>query len=333
MKCLKPGLFTTIQDMGRYQYEKDGFSVAGVMNQYFYKIANALVGNDDAPVFEITINGPQLKFNEPNIFAFVAYDAEIFVDEHPVLVNTAIYVDKGQILNLKKITKGARGYLSFYKSLDIEPVLGSVSTHTRSGIGGYQGRTLNKGDILQFKDKPMNHDLIGNTFHIDRDESYDEIPILEGLQFDSFDPSSQKLLTEQRYCISDMSDRMGYRLNGDEKLIHKDTADIISEPIAAGSVQVPTDGQPIILLNDRQTIGGYTKIATVTFIGREKLANLKANDTLKFKWVSYEEAITNFKTYMNQIDNDIHAIKQKKYKDLSNIRPKSKKIAKLIKGE
>lgn len=96
MKCIKPGLFTTVQDIGRSKFEKDGFSEAGVMNQYLYSIANALVDNDNAPVLEVTLNGPTLKFEESNIVAFVAYDADIQLDDQTIPVNTAIYVEKGK---------------------------------------------------------------------------------------------------------------------------------------------------------------------------------------------------------------------------------------------
>lgn len=332
MKCIKPGLFTTVQDIGRSKFEKDGFSEAGVMNQYLYTIANALVDNENAPVLEVTLNGPTLKFEEPNIVAFVAYAADIQLDDQPIPVNTAIYVEKGQVLNIKSISSGARGYLAFHKSLNIEPILDSVSTHTRSGIGGMNGRTLNRNDVLKFKDKTINHDIIGNTFNINQLEDANVIPIMQGLQFDEFTSEAHDLLVNQSYTISEMSDRMGYRLNGDELLEHKHHADIISEPIAPGSVQVPINGQPIILLNDRQTIGGYTKIATVSFIGREKLSQLKANDSITFKWISFEDAAVEYQTYIKQLEQDIDDIKLKKYKDLNNIRPKSKKIAKLIKG-
>ncbi|MEB7656945.1 MULTISPECIES: biotin-dependent carboxyltransferase family protein [Mammaliicoccus] len=333
MKCIKPGLFTTVQDLGRTKYEKDGFSVAGVMNQYFYNIANALVDNEGASVLEITMNGPVLQFNASNIFAFVALDAEIFLDDQQIPVNTAIYVEKGQVLNIKSITAGARGYLAFHKPLNILPVLESASTHTRSGIGGYKGRTLKRNDVFYFKDKPINYDIIGNTFNLNNVHEPNTIPIIEGLQFEQFEPESKQLLVSQTYSISDMSDRMGYRLNGENSLVHIDSADIISEPIAPGSVQVPNNGQPIILLNDRQTIGGYTKIATVSFVGREKLAQLKAQDHLQFKWITVEEATKEYKAYIKQMRQDIETIKMKKYKDLSIVRPKSKKLAKLIKGE
>ncbi|HCN61429.1 MULTISPECIES: biotin-dependent carboxyltransferase family protein [Mammaliicoccus] len=333
MKCIKPGLFTTVQDIGRTKYEKDGFSVAGVMSQYLYNIANALVDNDDGAVLEITMNGPVLQFNASNIIAFVAQDAEIFLDEQQIPVNTAVYVEKGQILKIQTIKSGARGYLAFHKSLKIKHILESASTHTRSGIGGYNGRTLKRNDVFYFNEKALNHDIIGNTFNIKSIEDPHTIPIIKGLQFDQFDTASHQLLVNQIYSISEMSDRMGYRLNGNKNLVHLENADIISEPIAPGSVQVPNNGQPIILLNDRQTIGGYTKIATVSFAGREKLAQLKAHDHIEFKWVSVEEATKDYKDYIHQMNQDIKSIKLNKYKDLSNIRPKSKKIAKLIKGE
>nr|WP_263313108.1 biotin-dependent carboxyltransferase family protein [Mammaliicoccus sp. Marseille-Q6498] len=333
MKILKSGLFTTVQDLGRFKQEKNGFSVAGVMNQYLYRLATALVDNEHSAVLEVTMNGPILKFNSANIIVFVAYDAELLLDDKPVPVNTALYVEKGQTFQIKQITEGTRGYLAFYKDLDLPSILNSVATHTRSGIGGYKGRTLKDGDVIHFKDKNINHDIIGNTFPIKPINEPNTIPIIKGLQFDQFTETSQQSLVSQTYKVTDMSDRMGYRLNGEHPLTHVDNADIISEPIAPGSVQIPNNGQPIILLNDRQTIGGYTKIATVSFIGREKLAHLKANDELKFKWISIEDAQIEYKAYFDEIEKDIKAIKQKKYKSLENIRPKSKKIAALIKGK
>lgn len=332
MKVIKPGLFTTVQDLGRYKHEKDGFSVAGVMNQYFYKIATSLVDNENSAVLEVTLNGPMLKFIESNIITFVAYDAEIYLDDLAVPVNTAVSVYKGQILHIKQITKGTRGYLAFHKSLEIEPILGSLSTHTRSGIGGYKGRMLKTGDTFRFKDKNLNQDVIGNKFTVEEDEKQHIIPIIKGLQIDQFTDASKMLLTEQVYKISDMSDRMGYRIIGDSNLEHLESADIISEPIAPGSVQIPSNGQPIILLNDRQTIGGYTKIATVSFVGRERLSQLKANDEITFKWISVEEASESYKEYSSKVNQDIELIKIKKFKSLDFIRPKSKRLGQLIKG-
>ena len=217
--------------------------------------------------------------------------------------------------------------------LNIDPILGSLSTHTRSGIGGYKGRTLKSGDTLNFKDKNLNQDVIGNKFNVEEDEEKYIIPIIKGLQFDQFTDASKRLLTEQVYKISDMSDRMGYRIIGESNLEHLDSADIISEPIAPGSVQIPSNGQPIILLNDRQTIGGYTKIATVSFVGRERLSQLKANDEITFKWISVEEANESYKEYSNKVKRDLDLIKIKKFKSLDFIRPKSKKLGQLIKGK
>lgn len=118
------------------------------------------------------------------------------------------------MLNIKTISSGARGYLAFHKSLNIEPILDSVSTHTRSGIGGMNGRTLNRNDVLKFKDKTINHDIIGNTFNINQLEDANIIPIMEGLQFDEFTSEAHDQLVNQSYTISEMSDRMGYRLKG-----------------------------------------------------------------------------------------------------------------------
>lgn len=332
MKCIKPGLFTTIQDLGRFKHEKDGFSVAGVMNQYLYKIATTLVENENSPVLEVTLNGPSLKINTSNIIAFVAYDAQILLDNVEIPTNTAIYVERGQILQIKQITKGARGYLAFHKQMEIEPILGSVSTHTRSGIGGYTGKPMKSNDTLCFKDRFIKQDVIGNSINLNLDNYQNVIPIVKGLQYEQFTNNAHEILVNQTYEISGNSDRMGYRLLGEEKLTHIHDADIISEPIAPGSVQVPNNGQPIILLNDRQTIGGYTKIATLTYIGRERVALLKPNDTLRFKWITIEEAMEAYKTYISELKSSLISIRQKKFKDLHYTRPKSKQIAKLIKG-
>lgn len=333
MKCLKAGLYTTVQDIGRNNYESYGFSVAGAMSQYLYKIATALVDNENSAALEITKLGPTFIFNESNVIAFASYGAQLYIDHKEVPINTAIYIEKGQILEIRNIEKGSRGYLAFQKSLDIDKVLNSYATHTRSGIGGFKGRTIQKGDHLKFKKTNINHDVIGNTVTLTPYEHDLVIPIIEGLQFDSFTEAGKKLLTKQKYEISNLSDRMGVRLIGKDKITHKTEADIISEPITAGSIQIPNSGQPIILMNDRQTIGGYTKIANVTFIGQEKLANVNVGDEVTFKWTTIEQAQTSYASYFKMIEQQIFEIKNKKNKNIQNIRPKSEKISNLIKGE
>ena len=290
---LNPGLLTTVQDFGRIGYQQFGVPVSGVVDPRAMSIANILVDNpEDEAVLECTMLGPQIRFNAPNAIAITGGDLGPTIDNQPIPNYAAIRVEAGQVLRFAGLRSGCRAYIAFAGGLDIAPVMGSRSTYMKAKIGGVEGRKLQKDDVIKFR-KP-NPDLRGlNIRHI----SPEFVPRLEyklrvvlGPQDDMFTEHGIETFLSESYVVTPEFDRMGCRLDG-EIIEHKgESGDIISDGIAFGAIQVPTAGKPIIMLSDRQTTGGYTKIANVISADFRILAQLKAGDRVRFVQVSIAAA-------------------------------------------
>ena len=290
---LNPGLLTTVQDFGRIGYQQFGVPVSGVVDPRAMSIANILVDNpEDEAVLECTMLGPQIRFNAPNAIAITGGDLGPTIDNQPIPNYAAIRVEAGQVLRFAGLRSGCRAYIAFAGGLDIAPVMGSRSTYMKAKIGGVEGRKLQKDDVIKFR-KP-NPDLRGlNIRHI----SPEFVPRLEyklrvvlGPQDDMFTEHGIETFLSESYVVTPEFDRMGCRLDG-EIIEHKgESGDIISDGIAFGAIQVPTAGKPIIMLSDRQTTGGYTKIANVISADFRILAQLKAGDRVRFAQVSVAAA-------------------------------------------
>lgn len=251
IKILQPGLFSTVQDLGRKGYEHIGFSGSGAMDQFSFKVAQSLI-NNDGPAIEYTLIGPTIQFNTQNTFVITGGSVNASLNNKTISMNSVILAEKGDILKIGAITKGARGYLTFGHSINVPSIAESYATHTRSSIGGFKGRKLLANDVITVK---INNDFkenIGKTIHLQDDllPENNIIHILQGPQFEAFSEEARAKIVNYPYLITEQSDRMGYRLEGDS-VAPINQADIISEPVALGSVQVPNDGQPIILLNDK----------------------------------------------------------------------------------
>lgn len=290
---LNPGLLTTVQDFGRIGYQQFGVPVSGVVDPRAMSIANILVDNpEDEAVLECTMLGPQIRFDAPNAIAIAGGDLGPTIDNQPIPNYAAIRVEAGQVLRFAGLRSGCRAYIAFAGGLDIAPVMGSRSTYMKAKIGGVEGRKLQKDDVIKFR-KP-NPDLRGlNIRHI----SPEFVPRLEykirvvlGPQDDMFTEHGIETFLSESYIVTPEFDRMGCRLDG-EIIEHKgESGDIISDGIAFGAIQVPTAGKPIIMLSDRQTTGGYTKIANVISADFRILAQLKAGDRVRFVQVSIAAA-------------------------------------------
>ena len=290
---LNPGLLTTVQDFGRIGYQQFGVPVSGVVDPRAMSIANILVDNpEDEAVLECTMLGPRIRFNAPNAIAITGGDLGPTIDNQPIPNYAAIRVEAGQVLRFAGLRSGCRAYIAFAGGLDIAPVMGSRSTYMKAKIGGVEGRKLQKDDVIKFR-KP-NPDLRGlNIRHI----SPEFVPRLEyklrvvlGPQDDMFTEHGIETFLSESYVVTPEFDRMGCRLDG-EIIEHKgESGDIISDGIAFGAIQVPTAGKPIIMLSDRQTTGGYTKIANVISADFRILAQLKAGDRVRFAQVSVAAA-------------------------------------------
>ena len=291
-RVLKGGMLTTVQDLGRTGYQSQGFSVSGVMDVRSFKIANLLLDNpENEAVLEFTLMGPSLEFTSETIIAITGGDFQPRVNKKPVKMYTALYMHKGDVLDFAGCRTGSRGYIAFSSYLDIPVVMGSRSTNIKCGIGGFKGRRLKDGDYIGFRIKRRSLPyFLSRSLELDEFD-YDEVTlrVVMGPQEEVFTSAGRETFLNSEYTVTSDFDRMGCRLEG-PFIAYKTTADIISDGIAFGSVQVPSHGKPIILLSDRQTTGGYAKIATVISVDLPKLAQCKTDNKVRFKAVTVEEA-------------------------------------------
>lgn len=289
---LNPGLLTTVQDGGRVGYQQFGVSVSGVMDPRAMKIANILVGNEEnEAVLECTMMGPQLRFNVPNVIAITGGDLGPTLDGQPVATYAAFQVQAGQTLRFTGLRTGCRAYIAFAGGLDIPLVMGSRSTYLKAKIGGLKGRKLEKDDEIAFRaPNPDVLNLVQRRIapEVTARREY-AVRVLLGPQDDMFTQAGIDTFLGQTYTVTNEFDRMGCRMEGPE-IEHKNGGDIISDGIAFGAVQVPTAGKPIIMLADRQTTGGYTKIATVITADFRIIGQLKGGDQVRFVKTSIENA-------------------------------------------
>ncbi|MBQ4538447.1 MAG: biotin-dependent carboxyltransferase family protein [Oscillospiraceae bacterium] len=289
---INPGMLTTVQDMGRYGYQQFGVPVSGVMDQRAAAVANILVGNSqNEAVLECTLLGPHLRFDADNCFAITGGELTASLDGMPVPTYKAISAKAGQVLRFSAPAKGCRAFIAFAGGLDIKPVMGSCSTYIKASIGGFNGRKLAKDDVIGFKApcaELKNMGLRSISSELITHDVY-TVHVVMGPQDDAFTDEGINTFLSSTYTVSAQSDRMGCRLEGDV-IAHKTGGDIISDGISFGAIQVPSSGQPIIMLSDRQTTGGYTKIANVISFDLRIMAQLKPGDKIRFEKVSVKYA-------------------------------------------
>ncbi|MBM6638051.1 biotin-dependent carboxyltransferase family protein [Staphylococcus xylosus] len=330
IKILNPGLFSTVQDLGRVGYQDQGFSTAGAIDTYALRIGYTLIGNN-GPAIEFTIVGPTIQFLTDNTFVLTGGHFEATLNNQVISSQTVIFVKKGDELKIGSVVDGARGYILFGKPLDIQKVANSYSTHTRSKIGGYKGRALKSNDVITCQQNNVYAERIGLSCPVEA-INQQVIHIIEGPQIESFSNEAKQKLVNEGFKISEKSDRMGFRLQG-EKIAPIESADIISEPVALGSIQVPNDGNPIILLNDKQTVGGYTKIATVCAADLSLIAQKQPNETVKFEWITVEAATEKLHQKERELNEKQNQVLKAPIFDTSQMRKTSTRINKLLKGE
>ncbi|WP_035187503.1 biotin-dependent carboxyltransferase family protein [Alteribacter aurantiacus] len=297
LAVLKPGLLTTVQDLGREGYQQFGLGTSGAMDSYALQVANVLVGNwRDEAALELTAAGPTLRAEEDMVVAFTGANMLPSINGEPVSMWKSYAVFKGDDIRFGSAVNGVRAYMSVRGGVDVPVVMGSKSTAVRANIGGFNGRGLKKNDRL-----PIGKSEGALTVHTGRKVLSEHIPdygksvcvrVVMGPQQEAFEEEALELFLNTDYRVTPESDRMGYRLKGAKPLCHRPSvgADIYSDAIAPGAIQVPGDGQPIILLADRQTTGGYTKIATVISVDLWKVAQLPPGGTISFEAVDVKSA-------------------------------------------
>ncbi len=293
IKIIKPGLLTTVQDLGRYGYQQYGVCVSGVMDQVAARLANILLANDEGEgLLELTMLGPEIEFLDPTLIAITGGDLSPALNAKPVDMNRSLRVGPGDRLTFGPMKTGCRSYIAFAGGVDVPLVMGSKATYTRGNMGGHEGRALKAGDILKIG-QPQNPQATCLDREI-KEGLYEysnniELRIVLGPQEDAFSKEGLETFFANEYKVSNECDRMGYRLEG-EKIQHKEAGDIISDGIAMGAVQVPSHGQPIIMMADRQTTGGYAKIGNIITVDLPKVAQAKPGDKIIFKEISLVEA-------------------------------------------
>lgn len=288
-KVLKPGLQTTVQDLGRTGYQQYGISPSGAMDSYSLQMANLLVGNPlHEAGLEATMMGPSLEALKDVSMAICGGNLQPMVNKKNVSMWKSFVLRKGDILSFGKVESGARAYICFAGGIDVPLVLGSKSTFINGTMGGFNGRALDAGDIVQGRPFVRKNRFIHKDF-IPEYIAQLEMRVILGPHQEKFHPDAIKRFLSNEYTISPQSNRMGYRLEGPE-LDHIDGADIISDAIPAGGIQVPSNGQPIILMAERQTTGGYARIATVISVDLPLLAQAMPGTKVRFAEITVEEA-------------------------------------------
>ena len=320
IEVLDPGLLTTIQDLGRYGFQRYGIPPAGAVDSYALRIGNLLLGNEEGEAgLEVTLLGPTLRFEEDCWIAITGADLGARINDMDAPLWETIPVTQGDILSFaaERPKKGMRAYITVAGGIDIPPILGSKSTYLRANLGGVEGRALRQGDRLNIKPVQSQHRRLPPEY-IPRYE-LKSIRVILGPNEDHFTPEGIKTFFSSEYQVLPESDRMALRLKG-PKIEHKKGADIISEPVCTGAVQVPGNGQPIVLLADRQTTGGYAKIGVVISADLPRLAQLQPGDMISFEDCSLELAYQ----LLRDVEKRISEIKEQIKKGLFDCRERKR---------
>lgn len=300
LDVVRPGLFDTLQDLGRVGFMALGMPTAGAMDRVGLSLANALAGNPaNTAGLEIGVMGPDLLVAADSVrIALVGPLSPSLIEApetppKPLESDRTHLLKRGQVLRVGMIEGSSTAYLAVAGGFAVPPFMGSLSTYARAGVGGYEGRKLAAGDSLPLTREhapPGDERKLGQPF----DYGSGPVRVVWGPQDDYFSARGRRTFTESDYRVSKEADRMGIRFEGPSiehaTPVAKGGADIISDGIGPGAIQVPGAGLPIVLLADRQTVGGYPKIATVASVDLPRLGRLLPGQTVRFTPVSVAEA-------------------------------------------
>lgn len=287
------GMLTTVQDLGRYGSQRYGVPVAGAMDGWALRAANRLVGNADGLAgLEMTLAGPVLRFDADAVIAVTGADLGALIDGRPIGLWQSRRIRARSVLSFAGARAGIRAYLAVGGGIDVPVVLGSRSTFTRSALGGHEGRALRAGDHLPIGAASPEASRVTRRMPRDGVPAHGrthDLRVVPGPQDDAFTPEGLATFLSAIYTVTPKSDRVGCRLSG-PRIAHRTGADIVSDGTAAGAVQVTGDGMPIILMADRGTTGGYTKIATIISADLGRVAQAAPGDQVRFIRVDPAEA-------------------------------------------
>jgi antagonist of KipI len=294
IEVLTPGLQTTVQDLGRWGHQAVGVPVAGPMDPFAHRLANALAGNHrDAAALEITLAGPVLRFDRDAVAAVAGARFDLFLDDRPVDAESSLDVHAGSVLRFGERRHGARAYLAVGGGIQVPRVLGSRATHLPTRTGGFLGRSLARGDRLECgaTTRPVRRRRYAGVHHAGQEAAAHTVRVLPGPREDRFTADALDVLVSAPYHVGVDSNRMGYRLDG-SPLRHRSGADIISDATPMGTIQVPASGQPLLLMADRQTTGGYATLATVITADLGLAGQAAPGDWIAFAICSQTDALS-----------------------------------------
>jgi antagonist of KipI len=290
VRIVRAGLMTTVQDLGRLGLQSRGVPPAGPMDPASHRLANVLVGNrPDAATLEVTLLGPEILFTCDARVAVCGAEFTVTAGGTPVPRNTAVDVKSGVALRFGPRARGARAYLAIDGGLAVAPVLGSRATHVVSRMGGVDGRRLQDGDEIVLGDRPMRRTAPRATA-VDLPSGGAVLRVLMGPHTQAFSESAVGTFVEATFAVANESDRMAYRLNGPQ--IVSSAGEMISDVLPTGGIQVPGSGQPILLMADRATTGGYPIIATVITADLPVAGQLAPGDWIRFSPCTRAQAMT-----------------------------------------
>jgi len=308
IKIIKPGMLLTIQDLGRKGYQKYGIIESGSMDPLSLRLANILAGNaQDEAALEMTLLGPTIYFESNTLIAICGGDFSASIDGYEVPLWRPVLIQAGSILKMGPAKSGARAYLAVAGGFGIDKQMGSRSTYLRAGIGGFEGRALKAGDVLElrrstslsqsilhypFKNEQKPFVSASQTIAAQMRPHFAKNPVIrvtKGTNFHLFTKESQDLFFSAPFKVLPQSDRMGYRLEG-PPIVLSEQQEMLSEAVSFGTVQVPANGQPIVLMADHQTTGGYPKIAHVVSVDLPIMAQLSLGSEVYFEEISLKKA-------------------------------------------
>jgi antagonist of KipI len=291
IQVIAPGLFTTVQDLGREGFGPMGVSSSGAADAVSLRMGNRLVGNaEGAAGLEMTLLGGTFEFPDGAVLALTGSDFGATLDGKPVELWTALEAKPGQTLKLGPTQTGARCYLCVRGGIEVKAFLGSASTHILSGLGGFEGRALRKGDVMKIgaaSGSARKRRVSARA--LKEMQPRKVLHVTPGPQEDWFPEASRRVFYESTYRVAEETNRMGIRLQG-ASVAKAAEGELTSEGVSLGAVQVPEGGLPIILFVEQQTTGGYPKIANVISADFHSLGQLRPRDEIRFERVEYHTA-------------------------------------------
>jgi len=302
-RVIKPGFFTTVQDLGRHGFLKYGVPISGAMDGFSLRLANILVGNDPGDAcLELTMLGPELEVLRETQIAVAGGDIWVQINGQDTKMWQTLTMKSGDVISFGKVRTGCRAYLAVRGGINVPIILGSRSTYVRCEMGGFQGRQLKTGDYIDGFDDAQ---PIGFCSSVSKELVPDfsaeaGVRVILGPQLESFTEKGVETFLSNPYMITIEADRMGYRLEG-PMIEHREGVGMISDAILPGSVQVPPSGKPIVTMQDAQTTGGYAKIAAVISSDLHVLGQLKPNDWIRFQRTTLPKAHRELAEYYNKI--------------------------------